>query len=216
MPVYLRCPICGFEREHGFLLLVGGITGFSHFIPGCEPQWVMECSHYWYEFKGKTYRTKKEAWKEARKQYPKDTWRDAWDARLIEQNEKKAQRLFAEWREEVEAGLAEDTEPTREEIAAFKKAVGILRETHFPTTSVLYRPIEYTRLMLEKGVEYAGVSSLGECALGERRAPSRKELEAVKKAYDVLAKMRFVSWLSPRAEYAKRRLWWILSHFGVI
>jgi hypothetical protein len=99
MPAYFKCPFCGFDGPHGFTEPgVGGIMHFYHDSPDTN-----KCDGSW-EVDGQVFPTRVEAWKQARTKFPKDIWRDAWDARILEGNEPKANRLFKKWREESDTG----------------------------------------------------------------------------------------------------------------
>lgn len=99
MPVMTKCSTCGFEGNHGFTSCVGGITKFYHTIDETKLD-CMENSCQFYEYEGKPYKTYAAAWKVAREAYPNDFWRQAYDALILENNQRKHNRLIDKWREE--------------------------------------------------------------------------------------------------------------------
>ena len=96
MPAMMKCPTCGFEGPHGFNEPgVGGIMMFYHSAPSGT------CRSF--TVNNKWFTSKAEAWKEVRPLLVADRadpdWLAAWDARIIEGDEKKFERLIQKWRD---------------------------------------------------------------------------------------------------------------------
>lgn len=85
MPAMTTCTTCGYAGGLGFVGRVGGITYFYH----------SQCGFY--SASGKDFPTLKDAWNFIRGRYPDDAWRQAWDAKILEGKERKADRLFKKW-----------------------------------------------------------------------------------------------------------------------
>jgi hypothetical protein len=92
MPALTTCTTCEFKGPHGFVGRVGGITYFHH----------GKCGYY--SASGKTYSTLAKAWRAIRARYPDDDWRRGWDARILEDKPRKAERLLKAWQESATAG----------------------------------------------------------------------------------------------------------------
>lgn len=90
MPAITTCNICGFRGNHGFSSKAAGIMHFYH---GNGSDF---CGFFNYQ--GKSYKTLESAWKVARKSYPDDNWRKGYDAIILENNEKKGDKLLESWR----------------------------------------------------------------------------------------------------------------------
>lgn len=100
MPAITKCKSCGFEGNHGFTNCVAGITKFYHRIDKNKAD-CLENTCQFFEYDGKTYPTLAKAWKVARESYPNDYWRQAYDALILDNNQRKYNRLISKWREEV-------------------------------------------------------------------------------------------------------------------
>lgn len=95
MPAMMTCPSCGFDGPHGFNEpYVGGIVHFYHTSGACEGAW---------EVRGKWFKSLADAWTFIRPYLARDgaskVWLSAWDARIVEKDEDKAQRLFKQWKD---------------------------------------------------------------------------------------------------------------------
>ena len=95
MPALMSCQNskCNFPGPLGFTDPgVGGITHFYH--DGCPGSYYVD---------GQYYDTKKEAWLAVRPRLVRERadsiWLQAFDAEILEENFKKSQKLFKQWRE---------------------------------------------------------------------------------------------------------------------
>ena len=104
MPAYMACPTCGFNGPHGFNDPgVGGIQRFYHSIPAGAGGGTCFSFHA----DGKWFKTMKEAWYHVRPRLvreqtkrdgrPDKFWLAAFDAKIIENDEKKYKRLIRKW-----------------------------------------------------------------------------------------------------------------------
>lgn len=92
MPATTTCTRCGFHGDHGFTIC--GPMGIVHFYhgPACNGS---ICGYY--GVAGKDFASRADAWRAIRNRYADDTWRQAWDAELLENKPRKAKRLFKVW-----------------------------------------------------------------------------------------------------------------------
>lgn len=95
MPAYMKCEKCGFDGPHGFNDPgVGGIITFYHSTP------TGTCRTY--TVKDQWFTEWADAWRCVRPDLVQDRadpdWLAAWDALIIEKNQKKHQRLLEVWR----------------------------------------------------------------------------------------------------------------------
>jgi len=106
MPAITKCPVCGFEGNHGFVGVVGGLHFYHTIDPNAMQCMANSCGFYLGASPArKTYRTALELFAaevepvSARSARQSDrVWAQAWRARLTG-HERKAKRLFAQWTE---------------------------------------------------------------------------------------------------------------------
>lgn len=93
MPILVDCAKCGPQTPHGFHIPVAGIMHIYQTLEG------VGCSFYEVVENGEQrHDTLAAAWTAIRHRWPRgDSWASAWDARILEGNEEKAQRLFKRW-----------------------------------------------------------------------------------------------------------------------
>ncbi len=100
MPAYMKCPTCGFDGPHGFNDPgVGGIRRYYHSTP------TGTCFSFFVD--DQWFTTEADAWKHVRPRLVADQkrrdgcedtfWLQAFDALILEKDEKKYKRFIRKW-----------------------------------------------------------------------------------------------------------------------
>ena len=107
MPAVMKCPTCGFQGNHGFTDTVAGIVRFYHSTPDPQQEGQVQGNCYSFHADDQWFTTLEDAWKHVRPRLvreqtardgkPDTNWLGAWDARILDHDERKAKKLFKAW-----------------------------------------------------------------------------------------------------------------------